>query len=164
MRVLVQGQWYAGIWRSHGYNVTNVVTLCEINHDAPLEYTNEFRPGLFQKLVAITLEWWNKHVVTGTPPPLDGSASCHRFIERSHQRTRGSVLAARPEDEDLFTEFFAAQDAVAAAEQRLATVKAMVKHRMGAHEVLQGATHKFIHKANKAGTFSLTVQPPRGQA
>lgn len=164
MKVLVQGQWYAGIWRSHNYNVTHVVTLCEINHDAPLEWRHEYRPGLFKKLVNIGVTWWDARVLANNPPPLDGSDACHGYIETAYKRARGAVLDATPEDENLFTDFFAAQDAIAAAEEKLDTIKATIKARMGAHEVLQGKAHSFTFKANKAGVYSLTVKPPRGKA
>lgn len=160
MHVLVQGQWYAGLLASHGHKVAGVITLCEINHDAPLEFRHHYRPGLFAKLAEISLAWWERHVARGEKPPLDGSDGCHRHLERASRRVKDSVLQATPDDEEKVAAYYAALAAAKKAEQLVDTIQAELKARMGTHEVLQCKAAKVTFKADKRGTYAFKIIPP----
>ena len=45
--------------------------------------------------------FWNEHVVPKIPPPIDGSDSCRRMLERLHPKEKAAVRAATAEETDM---------------------------------------------------------------
>lgn len=156
MHVLVQGQWYCGVLASHGYVVGGVVTLCEINHDEPLEWRHEFRPRLFERLARIGVDFWQRHVVPQVPPPLDGSTACHKHVEGRHRREKGSVMRAGPLEEMIVAEYLKAAADAERAEEVLEASKAAIKAAMGPAETMEAKAAKFVlSKTAKGHRFNV---------
>lgn len=68
-------------------------------------YRIKAKPSLHDKLVGYAEHWWERHIVAGDPPPLDGSAIIGRVLRSMHgATTRGLTLDPDAEDDKLGAE------------------------------------------------------------
>ncbi len=62
-------------------------------------YRIDAKPSLHDKLVVKAERWWERHIIAGDPPPLDGSSVIGRVIRSMHER-HSYGLTIKPDDED----------------------------------------------------------------
>lgn len=161
-RVLIQGTYYGHILRALGVQVEGVISLCEINHDPPIEHRTPYAPGLGHALEKIALRWWRERIEGGVAPPLDGSGAADKFIDANKTRTLDEEL---DDDEGLIADYYVANEAKQQAEYDLNVIKQKIKQKLSGAAVLRGEAFgkkcKVTNKPDKNGKVSMRAYPPR---
>jgi len=112
----------------------------------PVEYDLDFVGGLLD----IGETFWRRHVLTGVPPDVDGSASARRFLERRHPK---HVAPLKPTDalaEGLAAELKAARIAHKRAENEWNEIRNKFCEWLAGSEGSETSEGKITWKAPKA--------------
>lgn len=161
-RVIVQDTYYAYILESLGFQVEGIISLCEINHDPPIEHRTKYDPKFGRALGKIASRWWRERIVEGIPPDLDGSKAADIFIESKATRAADEEVQ---DDEDLIAAYYDANEAAKIADYQLGVIKQKIKVKLSGADVLTGRVGakncKITHKADKNGKVSMRAYPPR---
>lgn len=98
---LLQMQWYLYITRAT-IERWDVPVLLGQNLRIYRVFPNA---DLQRRLVDICGEWWERYVLTKTPPPPDHSKSARRLIETLFPQEQGAIRAALPDEETLVWQY-----------------------------------------------------------
>lgn len=136
--VVAQTTWQAGIALAARERVEFVAVArlefgCRIK-SAWLDHD----PELFDELFAAGRAFWAAHVVTGTPPPLDGSEAATDHLTRRHPKGNGAWLEATPERAALVRTLKDAKVATKEAERAEEEAKQRVLTAIGDAEGIEG--------------------------
>jgi len=82
-------------------------------------------------LLEVVDRFYVDHVLTGKPPPLDGSDSCANYVAARYPRSQGAILPATPEAEEWAAEYRAASAQVVTATERRDKAKNHLKEFIG---------------------------------
>lgn len=58
-------------------------------------------PAMQRDIIEVAESFWTDHVLTETPPPLDGSEASRRYVAIAHPRDDGTTIPATPEQDRL---------------------------------------------------------------
>lgn len=86
---------------------------------APRLYPVRWDPRYETHVVPTLKAWWQRHIVGGEPPPIDGTDACAEVLRQAFPGSPGSERVERPDLEDL-----AARVAQAKADAKAAEVAA----------------------------------------
>jgi predicted phage-related endonuclease len=89
---LVQAQWEGSV-----AGKTEVVFAVDFDKTALHEFRVPVREELFHALYEVAAKFWRDHVMTGRPPPPDGSDAYSEFQERWFPKDNGAPLATPDE-------------------------------------------------------------------
>jgi len=136
--VVAQTTWQAGIALAAGERVEFVAVArlefgCRIK-SAWLDHD----PELFDELFAAGRAFWAAHVVTRTPPPLDGSEAATDHLTRRHPKGNGVWLEATTERAALVRALKDAKAATKEAERAEEEAKQHVLTAIGDAEGIEG--------------------------
>lgn len=95
--------------------------------------------------------WFRRHVLTKTPPPIDGSDGAKAWLRRRFPKSVAPVLKATVEDEGLLAALKLEETALATAEGGYALARAKVEERIGEADGIEGAFGRVTWRSNKAG-------------
>ncbi len=114
-----------------------------------LIYTVTYNDAVFGELLERVNRFWRDYVVTGTPPPPDGSESYSEHIARRFPHTNGDLLIATPEDEALAKALQVARAAKDANELRYNELRQKMELRIGPNDGIAGAGWKITFREQK---------------
>lgn len=109
-----------------------------IGHDDFRTYDVPPIPALIEPMVAEEVRFWMEHVVTGDPPPVDGSDGAKAYLRARFPRATGVLRAATPEESLLVEEVRIARQATKDAETAEETAKARLRAAIGSDIGLAG--------------------------
>jgi putative phage-type endonuclease len=124
--VISQVSWYAALT---GRPIWDVVGL--FNGDEARTYRVHVDFELVAMLVAQAEEFWNRYVVTQTPPPIDASSDAKRYLDEKFPRERVEIRAATDEDWMLARVLYGARKRYDEAEEIKRKVENEIKLRIG---------------------------------
>jgi len=104
----------------------------------PAVYTVALDDDMVGLIVEKGREFWQRYVLTGDPPPVDGSKACAEYLAKRWPREQGEVLTATLDDYAAAEELKYAREALKAAEERVLLASNRLKARMGEATVLEG--------------------------
>lgn len=97
MGIIGQSTWQVGIARANGL-------MLEATDVPRLLVTGSFRiyrvawdEELFALLMERGRKFWHEHVLTGNPPPLDGSDAAAEYLRARYPKSKGNLLPATQE-------------------------------------------------------------------
>ncbi len=146
--VLAQVQWQLAVCERTVGHVAVLIGGVELR-----TYVVAADPAYQADLLAIAAEWWTRHIVGRTPPPIDGTDAARRFLAARYPLdTAGPVLdpdvtrRAEPLAE-AYARASAAEKAAAAAKQGAANA---LRELLGEHAQVEGAWGRVSCKAQRA--------------
>lgn len=102
-----------------------------------------YRDEAFEReIVARLLEWWDRHVVKGEVPALDGSDGARRYVHARYPQEVTPLAPAPPEAEGWARRLAAARAVYLLAEKTKAECETNLKALIGGAEGLQGEDWK----------------------
>lgn len=127
----------------------NVVALLG---NEPRFYVYEHNEPLAASLFSLAAEWWERHVVGGEPPELDGSTGAARTLKALYPASRKGVsIQADPSAEEHARAFFQASVEVKAAKARQELAKQQLQSVIGDGETLIGDGWRASWASNACG-------------
>ena len=94
------------IWEGSVAGHREVVFAVDFDKTALHEFRVPVREEIFQALYEIAARFWRDHVMTGKPPPPDGTEAYGEFLDRWFPRDNGAPLATPDEKlEGIIREF-----------------------------------------------------------
>lgn len=146
---LIQAEWYMGLTGAQWWDIacllmgfTRKFAIYRINRDDDLI-------GYFQEEAE---KFWKDHVLTGTPPPLDGSKSASEYLKRKYPANLGPML--EPTDEDILIEINNYRETckeLKEMEEFVSKCENRLKAFIGDCAGMQGKWGKIYWKKNKDG-------------
>jgi putative phage-type endonuclease len=97
-------------------------------------------------------EFWERYVLTGTPPPVDASEGARAMLKALYPRSAAEPIAATPELEALAEDLRAAREALAAAEAEKRLRENQIKSLLGEASGVFGPGFRIRYATTKAGT------------
>ena len=104
------------------------------------------------KLVLKCKDWWEKHVITGDPPPIDGSSAADKFLQGKHGTPDEEYRMAIPEEEELIFELDDVQKEIKALKEKESLFKNQLKEKIGDNAGLRGTFGTVSWKKSKGRT------------
>ena len=95
-------------------------------------------PQLVTMLTEAIVRFWERHVIPGIPPPLDGSAECASWLAEKYPNPTDKLLPTTPESMVLLSEYREAKGAHTRATERLELVKNHLKSLIGEASGIEG--------------------------
>lgn len=113
------------------------------------EYTLERDPDLEAAMVDRLLRWWQRHIVEGVRPEIDGSEATRRWLHQKYPKNVGSIAPAGAADEAVAAKLAQAREAQAAWERVRDECENKLKAVIGDAEGLAGSGWKATWKLAK---------------
>jgi putative phage-type endonuclease len=171
----LQCQWYAGVctiptwhvsalFRPANEDIATLRRLHRLGGDDELlallhevradvrEYVVHYDPELGRLLFDAAGEFWEKHVVTGDPPPPDGSVHYRRHLERKFPQHVERVIATTREQDELVAKYREARLQAAEAEQQAEQLKQRLQLEMADAAVLDSVHGRITWRRCKDST------------
>jgi predicted phage-related endonuclease len=132
-----------------GYEAASVPVLFGFNefaiYDVPRD--SEF----IDKLIAAEEEFWTLYVETGEPPPVDGSESARRFMQRRWPKDDGTILPATPEQAEIVERYRRAHFNSLQVMTEVERLKNRIIEIIGPAAGLRGPDFEITYKLTKEG-------------
>jgi predicted phage-related endonuclease len=144
----------------YGVQVAIEMHVCDTESgDLPVEFGGEeyacYRFHRNHKteeaMLAILMEFREKHVLAELPPPIDGSESYTEFLKLAYPSSADVELIASPEQEARARKFFAAKAELKEAAARAELLKQAFMQEMGLAKRLNGSGWRIRYSQNKDG-------------
>lgn len=107
-------------------------------------YIVERDDGLADAILETAWDFWRDHVLTGVPPPIDGSRAARRAIAELYPRAAKNVRPALPHEVDLMEDLARTKTAIAAAEGRKTLIENLILETIGTGYGLTGPLGKVL--------------------
>jgi putative phage-type endonuclease len=133
----IQCAWYMAIT---GYAAWDLAVLFNGTH---LEIFTIWRnPELERVLIDSAIEFWQKHVVAGVPPPVDGSLTWARYLAQLYGKCNERVIPSTPEADRIATLLRDAKIRMQQAESDMQLAKNQLAALIGENKGMQGGWGK----------------------
>lgn len=109
-------------------------------------YTIHRDPAQGAQLVAKVREWWQRHVVEGEQPPIDGSDSASAWLLSQYPRQRSDIRQATIAEQDLAERLHDAEARIETAKAEAEAVGNQLRAAIGESEGLRGPFGKVTWK------------------
>jgi putative phage-type endonuclease len=146
LHYLCQAQWQMAVT---GESFVDVSALMGTEFRS---YTIRANPGVQAKLIAHGRDFWERYVLTGTAPPVDGSEGSREMLKRLYPRSGGDYLQATPKLEALAADLRDARAAFEAAQIEKARCENVLKSELGAAPGVLGDGWKIRYSTTRAGS------------
>jgi putative phage-type endonuclease len=103
-------------------------------------------PVLYDQLVAVAVEFWERHVLLRVPPVVDGTDSYRRYLEQRYPRDEEKEVVATPETALLVDEWAGLMNTAAAIDKRIDLVRNRIIETMADATVLLAPGGKVTNK------------------
>lgn len=102
-------------------------------------------------LTEIGRKFWFDHVLTGTPPAVDGSEGARRMLDKLFPRNTKPMLPATPEIAEMAARLREAKALTERAEAEQAAAQNRIIEALGEAEGVAAPDFKITYRADKAG-------------
>lgn len=103
------------------------------------------REGVEQRIVSAVRDWYERHIIAETPPPIDGSPGCGATLRKLYPGREGQIREADPVDLALARDLARVRGELEALATQAAGIEHAIQERMGdAQRLLDPATQKPI--------------------
>ncbi len=151
---LLQVQWELAILDALGEVFPRLAHLAApIDGDLRI-YNIKGDPDLQGVLLTEAEKFWLDHVITGKPPPLDGSDSAAAWLSRRFPRNVEPLRSATAEEEALALRLREYEAGLAIAQADFDATKNVLKERIGSASGIEGAFGSIRWTADKNGKRS----------
>lgn len=102
-----------------------------------------------KKLVKKCSDWWDKHILLGEPPPIDGSSAADKYLQGKFSNLSDEYRSADIEEEALIFDLDDIQTEIKSLKEKEALIKNQIKERIGDSTGLSGFFGRVSWKLNK---------------
>lgn len=149
---LIQTQWQMGLSREAGFPIESADVPVLIGGFDFRIYSVPFDAALFESLLTVAEKFWREHILTKTPPPIDGSQAYADFLkDRFPTHTREELLSASERHEALMLKLREAEVQAKAAKDRMECLKNELRAEIGDAPGIKGSLGHITYKADKRG-------------
>lgn len=142
---LVQVQWQMGVVG------VGEALVCALIRQHPWTYRIEFHPAIFEALLQIAQDFWDRHVIERTPPPIDGSDDyAAHLAARYPAHSSDQIVPANPSDEQAARDLREISQKIESLEHDRAYRQNILKDRIGEAAGLKGGFGSIWWKRSKA--------------
>lgn len=135
LHYLVQVQHYLIVT---GWPRMHVAVL--IGHDDFRTYDVRPIPAMQRDIIECAESFWTDHVLTETPPPLDGSDASRRYVALAHPRDDGTTIPATPEQDRLLRILSEVRADIDDLERQRDELEVRIKDAIGDAKAIMGTT------------------------
>ena len=107
---------------------------------------------LIVELLALVDEFWDRHVLGGEPPAVDGTTATTDAIRAAWPDSQPGVIVERPDLTDVWSSLCAAKGTLKAAQERVAELENTLKAALGDAETL------IVNGGQVAATWKVSTQ------
>jgi hypothetical protein len=107
------------------------------------------------KLAGFAVRWWQRHMVEGIPPSVDGRDETAEFLRKKYKQSAPLPRTATLEEAGLMMELQEAEAAWEMADQRLEKVKQRVMEAIGEGAGFTSPLGKVTWNTNRNGVRTL---------
>lgn len=105
---------------------------------------------LENRLIELATQFRERHILTQTPPAIDGSKGASEYLKAVFPKDRGpDLIATTPEIDELVTSLIAARSIASQVEAQVADLENKIKAAIGEAPGMMGAWGKVTWKASK---------------
>lgn len=115
-------------------------------------YSVAFDQSLADLMIRKATTFWERHVLPGVPPPIDGSDGCREMLKALYPRSRTEPRVADERQIELAEALRDAREAAERAAAQKQEAENRLKAAMGDVEKLEGPDWVLRWKSTKAGT------------
>lgn len=143
----------------------------EARVDVPVLFTQSYQFGLYvvrrdDAVITLVLrqlgEWWQRHIVGGEMPALDGGSAAAEVLRRLYPAGNGVVAEATPEQVELARRYAEAKSLESDCADRAAVLRQKLIMEIGERDGLAMPDGgRWWFRADKAGRRSLRYSGPR---
>lgn len=155
---LLQLQWEWAIHASHGLHLDETMDLAAIIDGELAVFHVQADRELQGWLLQAAGAWWQRHVVGGTPPSLDGSSQAKAWLKSRFPKDDNSARSATPTEQGLLIELEFAESEFEAANQRFDDLANQLRQSMGSTSRLSGSNGYVTWKTDKRGNKSFRTK------
>jgi putative phage-type endonuclease len=147
---LIQAEWYMGLTGAQWWDIAVLLmgfarkfAIYRINRDN----------GLIEMLTEAGKKFWTDHVLTGTPPEIDGSKSATEYLKKKYPFDSGPML--EPTDEEILaivTDYQVTRRVLKQTEDYEAVLANRLKSFIGDAAGMQGSWGKITWRRSKDST------------
>jgi putative phage-type endonuclease len=96
-------------------------------------------------------KFWNTHIVTEVPPPLDSSNGTQEYLKSIYPNSRGNIVSATEPVADLAYVYHKLCKELKDIEEKKISMENQLKYEIGDNEGIKHATFKATWKSTKDG-------------
>jgi predicted phage-related endonuclease len=116
------------------------------------EYEIPHDPEMDELILDTLRDWWDRHIVQGEAPPIDGSSGAAEYLKQKHPRETDDVRVATPQEVSMLERYRALQASKATMEAELAELENRIKELVGDSEGITWEHGKVTWKEAKGRT------------
>ncbi|MGQ0568352.1 MAG: YqaJ viral recombinase family nuclease [Armatimonadota bacterium] len=143
---LLQMAWYLGIMAPQGYEWWDVAAL--IGNEMRI-YRVQRHIELETILVERCHEWYERYLVTATPPPVDHSRASRDMLQKIFPRLSGQIRTATPAETETVLVFQAARDRVIQEREEIDLFENRICALIGEDDGVEGPWGRITWKRTK---------------
>ena len=102
-----------------------------------------------KKLVKKCSDWWDKHILLGEPPPIDGSSAADKYLQGKFSNLSDEYRSADIDEEALIFDLDDIQTEIKSLKEKEALIKNQIKERIGDSAGLSGFFGRVSWKFSK---------------
>lgn len=162
MRANIQVQQEAAVLASLGYTIARAWITAPVWGDLR-RYPVRLDVDLQERIMRGAEAWWAKHVVTKTPPPLDGGEGARRWLLARYPTAEGKEKTeATLAQEALALALREAEEASERATEAYETAKARVIESIGSGYGIKGSFGSITYAVNQWSKRSFRARFKKG--
>jgi putative phage-type endonuclease len=142
---LLQCAWYMALTELSRWDVAVLLGGQDFR-----TYTVRRDMALEKRLIEIAAEFRERHILTGTPPEIDGSRAASEYIKQVfNKQKKDDLVAATPEQSDIAEKLIEAKAKLATIEEEISLCENKLKAAIGDASGMVGNGWKVSWKAGK---------------
>jgi len=94
----------------------------------------DHRPDVTEHVAKVTLDWWERHVVGGEPPPIDNHPDTRSALRKRHRRSEPLRLQLPPSADEVLELWERAEELKKGAESDVDFARNVVMDWLGLHQ------------------------------
>jgi len=102
-----------------------------------------------KKLISSCRQWWNKHVVEGSPPPVDGSNAASQYLQQKFPTASQELRKANPDETNTVFDLYEVNEQLKLLKDKKARLENQIKEVIGENEGIWNDWGKITWKLNK---------------
>lgn len=157
LQYLIQLQWELGILTSLGFPLVDEHHIAALLDGLLRVFVVRFDPELFADLLERNDAFWRDYIEKGEFPPVDGSASAARYLDRKF-KAREPLRPATLRETAMALELMEAESVARAVGERLRLAQNRLKESIGNAAGIEGPFGRVTWRTDKRGVRSFKTQ------
>ena len=154
-----QVAWYMACT---GIEKWDVAVLFMMNDDFRC-YTIHRDADVERRIIDTCRDWWEQHVVAGTPPKIDGSSAASAYLQGKFPTSSLELRDASPDETNLIYELYDVKEDIKRLQEKKSHLENRIKESIGENEGIWSDWGKVTWKLGK-GRSSVDIKRLREES